>query len=306
LRIAHTSEETMGQIYVPWINWVLLAGVLTLVLTFKSSAALAYAYGTAVTGTMTITTLLFFYIARTYWRTPLWIVAPGAAVLLVIDLLFFTANLTKLVHGAWLPLLIGVIVFTVLTTWQRGREMVTRQRLQDEGPLRAFIDQIHATKPPLDRVPGTAVFLNRGKDTAPLALRANVEHNQVLHEHVLILAIETRPVPHIPAAERITVDDLGYKDDRITHVTARFGYMDQQNVPGLLPLIREADTEGPLGADKLSYFLSRIELARGNAPGMSRWRKRLFIATSRITADAAEYFQLPREQTLIMGSRIEL
>jgi KUP system potassium uptake protein len=306
LRIAHTSEETMGQIYVPWINWVLLAGVLTLVLTFKSSAALAYAYGTAVTGTMTITTLLFFYIARTYWRTPLWIVAPGAAVLLVIDLLFFTANLTKLVHGAWLPLLIGVIVFTVLTTWQRGREMVTRQRLQDEGPLRAFIDQIHATKPPLDRVPGTAVFLNRGKDTAPLALRANVEHNQVLHEHVLILAIETRPVPHIPDAERITVDDLGYKDDRITHVTARFGYMDQQNVPGLLPLIREADTEGPLGADKLSYFLSRIELARGNAPGMSRWRKRLFIATSRITADAAEYFQLPREQTLIMGSRIEL
>jgi KUP system potassium uptake protein len=184
--------------------------------------------------------------------------------------------------------------------------MVTRQRLQDEGPLRDFIDQIHATKPPLDRVPGTAVFLNRGKDTAPLALRANVEHNKVLHEHVLILGIETRPVPHVPAAERITVDDLGYKDDRITYVTARFGYMDQQNVPGLLPLIHEADTEAPLSTDKLSYFLSRIELARGNAPGMSRWRKRLFIATSRITADAAEYFQLPREQTLIMGSRIEL
>jgi KUP system potassium uptake protein len=306
LRTAYTSEETMGQIYVPWINWVLLAGVLTLVLTFKSSAALAYAYGTAVTGTMTITTLLFFYIARTYWRTPLWIVAPGAAALLTIDLLFFAANLTKLVHGAWLPLLIGIVVFTVLTTWQRGREMVTHQRLQDEGPLRAFIEQIHAMKPPPDRVPGTAVFLNRGKDTAPLALRANVEHNQVLHDHVLILAIETRPVPHIPAAQRITVDDLGYKDDRITHVTARFGYMDSQNVPGLLPLIREADTEGPLSDGKLSYFLSRIELARGSAPGMSRWRKRLFIATSKLTADAAEYFQLPREQTLIMGSRIEL
>jgi KUP system potassium uptake protein len=306
LRIAYTSEETMGQIYVPWINWMLLVGVLTLVLTFKSSAALAYAYGTAVTGTITITTLLFFYIARYQWRKPLWIVAPAAAFLLTIDLLFFAANLTKLVHGAWLPLLIGIIVFTVLTTWQKGREMVTRQRLADEGPLRDFIDQIHAMKPPLDRVPGTAVFLNRGKDTAPLALRANVEHNQVLHDHVVILAIETRPVPHIPAAERITVDDLGYKDDRITHVTARFGYMDKQNVPGLLPLIHDADTEGSLNADKLSYFLSRIELARGNTPGMSRWRKRLFIATSQITADAAEYFQLPREQTLIMGSRIEL
>jgi KUP system potassium uptake protein len=306
LRVEHTSEETVGQIYVPWINWLLLVAVLTLVLTFKSSAALAYAYGTAVTGTITITTLLFFYIARTYWRTPLWIVVPGAAFLLLIDLLFFAANLTKIVHGAWLPLLIGIIAFTVMTTWQRGRELVTRQREHDEGPLREFVSQIHAMKPPLQRVPGTAVFLNRGKVTAPLALRANVEHNEILHQHVVILAMETMPAPHIPAAERITVDDLGYSGDRIIHVTARFGYMDQTNVPGLMPLIRQAHTEGPLDYDKLSYFVSRIELVRGTTPGMSRWRKRLFVATSRITADAAEYFQLPREQTLIMGSRIEL
>ena len=148
-------------------------------------------------------------------------------------------------------------------------------------------------KPPLHRVPGTAVFLNRGKATAPLALRANVEHNQILHEHVLILAIETMPVPHIPAAERITIDDLGYKDDRIIHVTARFGYMDQPSVPDLLPLIRDADIESPLDDDKLSYFLSRIELVKGTTPGMSRWRKRLFIATSRITADAAESSSFP-------------
>jgi KUP system potassium uptake protein len=306
LRVAYTSAETMGQIYVPWINWLLLAAVLTLVLTFKSSAALAYAFGMAVTGTITITTLLFFYIARYQWRWPWRVVAPGAAFLLTVDLLFFAANLTKLVSGAWLPLLIGIAAFTVMTTWQKGRELVTRQRQHDEGQLRAFVDQLHTIKPPLHRVPGTAVFLNRGKDTAPLALRANVEHNQVLHEHVLILAIETMPVPHIPAAERITVDDLGYKDDRIIYVTARFGYMDQQNIPGLLPLIRQADIESPLDDDKLSYFLSRIELARGNTPGMSRWRKRLFISTSRITADAAEYFQLPRDRTLVMGSRIEL
>jgi KUP system potassium uptake protein len=161
-------------------------------------------------------------------------------------------------------------------------------------------------KPPLPRVPGTAVFLNRGKETAPLAMRANVEHNHVLHRHVLIMTIQTTTAPHVPAAERITVDDLGYKDDQITHVTARFGYMDPQNVPALLPLIREAEIERPLETGELSYFLSRIEIVLGHTPGMSRWRKRLFIATSQITADAAEVFQLPREQTLIVGSRIEL
>jgi len=306
LRIQYTSEQMMGQIYVPWINWLLLVTVLTLVLAFRTSAALAYAYGTAVTGTITITTLLFFYYARHQWRWPLWIVLAGGGVLIAIDLLFFAANLTKLVHGAWLPLLIGIIAFTIFTTWQRGRELVTLRRVQAEGPLPEFIEHLHSMKPPLHRVPGTAIFLNRGKATAPLAMRANVEHNEILHEQVLILSVETTPAPHVPAEERLQIDDLGYKDDRIVHVTARFGYMDQTNVPDLLPLIHGADLETPLHDDRLSYFVSRIELVQGHAPGMSRWRKRLFIATSRITADAAEYFRLPRERTVIMGSRIEL
>ena len=306
LRIVHTSAASRGQIYVPWINWALLASVLTLVFTFKSSAALAYAFGMAVTGTITITTLLFFYVVRHHWHQPLWLVAPGATVLLAIDLLFFAANLTKLVHGAWLPLLIAIAVFTVLTTWQKGRQLVTRLRQQDEGPLQAFIDQLHAVQPPLPRVPGTAVFLNRDKATAPLALRANVEHNHVRHDYVIILAIETMPVPHVPVAQRLTIDALGHRDDRITHVTARFGYMDQANVPALLPLIRQADVESPLDAGAVSYFLSTIALRFGHTPGMSRWRKRLFLATAQISADAAEYFQLPRERTVIMGSRIEL
>src|SRR4029077_13629439 len=182
LRIQYTPEEIMGQIYIPWINWLLLVSVLTLVLAFRSSAALAFAYGTAVTGTITITTLLFFYYARHQWRWSLWIVLAGGGSLLAIDLLFFASNLTKLTHGAWLPLLIGIITFTILITWQRGRELGTEQRLHDEGPLQAFIEQLHAMKPPLARVPGTAVFLNRGKATAPLAMRANVEHNHVLHK----------------------------------------------------------------------------------------------------------------------------
>ena len=198
LRIQYTSEQVMGQIYVPWINWLLLVSVLTLVLAFRSSAALAYAYGTAVTGTITITTLLFFYYARHQWRWRLWIVLAAGGILLVIDLLFFVANLTKLTHGAWLPLLIGITIFTIFTTWQRGRELVTQKRNREEGSLREFITQLHAMKPPLPRVPGTAIFLNRGKSTAPLAMRANVEHNEILHEHVIILSVETLPVPHVP------------------------------------------------------------------------------------------------------------
>jgi KUP system potassium uptake protein len=233
-------------------------------------------------------------------------VLPAAAVLITIDLLFFAANLTKLPHGAWLPLAIGIAVFTVLTTWQKGRELVSRERERDEGSLRGFIDELHSKKPPLPRVPGTAIFLNRGKTTAPLALRANVEHNHVLHDQVIILAIATLPVPHVVTADHLEIDNLGYTDDRIYHVTARFGYMDTPGVPSLLPLIRNDERKGPLDDAQISYFLSTIEVRRGNTPGMSRWRKRLFIATARLTADAAEYFRLPRDRTVIMGSRIEL
>jgi len=306
LRIAHTSAKTVGQIYVPWINWALMAAVLALVFTFKTSTALAYAFGMAVTGTITITTLLFFYLVRHHWRAPLWIVVPGAGFLLGVDLLFFSANLTKFTHGAWLPLLIAIAIFTVLTTWQRGRELVTHRRELHEGPLRAFVDALHAMDPPLRRVPGTAVFPNRGKATTPLAMRANVEHNHILHEHVLILSVETRPRPHVPDDKRLTIDDLGYRDDGITHATASFGYMDTPDVPALIPLVRRAGIESPLDDEDLTYFLSKIELHRSDAPGMTRWRKHLFLATSHLTADATEYFHLPRAKTVIMGSRVEV
>ena len=305
LRVAHTSEEQKGQIYVPWINWALMIAVLTLVITFKSSNALAYAFGMAVTGTITITTLLFFYIVRHYWRTSLWLVVPGAAALLSVDLLFLAANLTKFTHGAWLPLLVALVVFAILTTWQRGRLLVTGLRERQEGPLRPFVEQLHTMKPPLQRVPGTAVFLNRGKITTPLAMRANVEYNHVLQEHVVILSLETRPVPHVPPSQRLALDDLGHTDDRITHVAARYGYADDQNVPALIPMLKQAGIESPLNEEEVTYFLSKIELHRGNTPGMSRWRKNLFLATAHITADAAEYFQLPRDRTVIMGARIE-
>ncbi|MFQ6331954.1 potassium transporter Kup [Nocardia sp. CWNU-33] len=306
LRVEHTSESTIGQIYVPWINWVLMVSVLTLVFAFQTSAALAFAFGMAVTATITITTLLFFYVARTKWGIPLWLVLLGAISLLAVDAMFLAANLTKLVHGAWLPLLIGLTAFTVMITWARGREIVTSAREQVEGPLRSFIDQLPRYEPPLVRIAGTAVFLNRGKETVPLAMRANVEHNRVLHEHVVILAIDTLPVPRVPDSQRTEIDALGYGEDGIIHVTAHFGYMETPNVPHALRLLDPAQTEGPISVDGASYFLSKIELKKGSAPTMAPWRKRLFIATSYITADAAEYFGLPGERTVIMGSQVEV
>jgi KUP system potassium uptake protein len=305
LRIAHTSEARMGQIYVPWINWLLMVSVLTLVFAFRSSAALAFAYGMTVTGTITITTLLFFYVARAKWHTPRWLIGVGATVLLSVDLLFVAANLTKLVHGAWLPLLIGLTAFTVMVTWHRGREIVTAERERREGSLREFVDKLRNGAAPTV-VPGTAVFLNRGKETAPLALRANVDHNHVRHQHLTIMSIETEPVPRVPPAERLVVDDLGYADDGITHVTARFGYMESPDVPAALALMDPAAAEGRLQLEQASYFLSTIELQVGPEPTMPTWRKRIFIATSYIAADAADSFNLPRDRTVIMGSQIDV
>jgi len=306
LRIEHTSASTIGQIYVPWINALLMVMVLILVFAFRSSAALAYAFGMAVTGTITITTTLFFYYARTRWAWSLWLVIPGGGFLLLVDLMFFAANLTKLVHGAWLPLLIAIVAFTVMTTWQKGREIVTRAREKAEGPLREFVDGLRDCKPPLVRMAGTAVFLNRGKETAPLAMRANVEHNRVVHRHVVIMSIDTVPVPRLTDDERITIDELDYKKDGIIHVSACYGYMERPNIPAALRLLDPAHTEGHIDVDAASYFLSKLELTAGAEPTMVPWRKRLFIATSYITADAAAYFSLPLDRTVSIGSRIEV
>nr|WP_208411666.1 KUP/HAK/KT family potassium transporter [Mycolicibacterium fluoranthenivorans] len=307
LRIAHTSAQAMGQIYVPWINGVLMVAVLTLVLAFRSSAALAYAFGMAVTGTITITTLLFLYQARARWHTPLWIVVVGGGALLVVDLMFFAANLTKLVHGAWLPLLIAIAAFTVMVTWQRGRDVVTKAREEAEGPLQDFVDKLVADPAATVRIPGTAVFLNRGGETAPLSMRANVEHNHVLHEHAVIMSLDVQPVPRVPDDQRITLDNLGYTDDGISFVSAKFGYMERPDVPAALRLVEEHPSmEAPLSVDDATYFLSKLELTPGDAPTMAPWRKRLFIATSYITADAAGHFGLPLDRTVIIGSRIEV
>jgi KUP system potassium uptake protein len=306
LRIEHTSASTIGQIYVPWINGLLLVMVLILVFAFRSSGALAYAYGMAVTGTITIVAILFFYYARTRWKWPLWVVLIVGGFILLVDLMFFAANMTKLVHGAWLPLLIATVAFTVMTTWQKGREIITHAREKAEGPLREFVDSLRDSKPPLVRMSGTAVFLNRGKETAPLAMRANVEHNRVLHRHVVVMSIDTVPVPRVSDDERVTIDELGYKRDGIIHASVCYGYMERPNIPAALRLLDPAHTEGHIDVDTASYFLSKLELTAGDEPTMAPWRKRLFIATSYITSDAAAYFKLPLDRTVVIGSRIEV
>jgi KUP system potassium uptake protein len=193
-----------------------------------------------------------------------------------------------------------------MTTWQKGRRIVTRAREKAEGPLREFVGGLVAQDPPLVRIPGTAIYLNRAPETAPLAMRAIVEHNHVLAAHVIILTVETDNVPRLPDSERMTHDDLGYTQDGIVHVAARFGYMERPDVPRALALLSPEETEGPIDLDKASYFLSKLDLCLGDAPTMSPWRKRLFIATSHITADAAGHFSLPLGRTVVVGSRIEV
>ncbi len=305
LRIEYTSHE-VGQIYVPWVNWALLVAVLTLVFTFESSTKLAYAFGMAVTATISITAILFFYFVRRQWQAPLWLVLGGAVIILAVDLAFFAANLTKVLHGAWLPLIVGLVMYAVLSTWQRGQRIVTAERERREGDLRAFVAALPTLDPPPARVPGTAIFLNRATATAPLALRANVERNHALHERVVIVSLDTRPVPYVDDAERLSVDHLGPADDDICLLNAAFGFRETPDVPRVLALAaRQGVLESPVDLDDATYFLSKIEIRASHAPELARWRKHLFQATARIASDAADYFNLPRERTVVMGSRLE-
>lgn len=204
------------------------------------------------------------------------------------------------------PLAIGLTMFAILTTWHKGHEIVTRNRIEHEGPLRRFVEEVRAMQPPVYRAPGTGVFLSTDRDTTPLALRASVEHTHVMHQSVVIVWIRTVNVPHVDPAERLIVDDLGYRDDGITHLTARFGFLDPQHVPRTLALARQQGLERTSDIVHASYFLSRITIVATDAPVMRQWRKKLFIAMSRNQADPAEYFRVPDERTVTMGSLIEL
>jgi KUP system potassium uptake protein len=304
--IRHTSAKEIGQVYVPAVNWALLAAVVAIVVGFGSSAKLASAYGIAVTGTITVDTLLFFVVARTLWRKPSWQVAIGAAIFFTVDFAFLGANLTKVEHGGWFPLSVGAILFIVLSTWRRGSDRISAARVAEEGSVAEFVEELHGFDPPAARVPGTAVYLNARRETTPLALRKGVEYNRSLHETIVIISLETTKAPYVPEAERLIVDHLGFEDDGIAHITARFGFQEPTDVPRLLELARERGVEGEIDCDRAIYFLSQITIIPSGRDGLRRWRKHLFIALARNASSPVDYFKLPRDRTISIGSQIEL
>jgi KUP system potassium uptake protein len=223
------------------------------------------------------------------------------------DLAVFTANLTKVVTGGWFPLAVALIIFTLLSTWQRGRQLVTAKRSEAEGLLLDFVEEIRSCDPPLHRVPGTAVFPTAGKKTTPLALRDNVSYNHVLHDSVVIVSVETATVPHVGRCEQIAVDDLGHEDDGVVRLTVRYGFQDDQDVPAAL---RQAAAQGLLpvqiDVETATYFVSEITIVPGDDPGMRAWRKRLFLLLSRTSTSPVDFFGLPQRRIVTMGSYIEL
>jgi len=302
LHIRQTSRREYGQIYIAGVNWALFAAVLLVVFTFRSSTRLATAYGVAVTGTFLITTTLFLVVARARWHWATWQLVLFGVVFGGIELTYFAANLTKITHGGWLTLLIAAIVFTVMLTWQRGREIVTARRAEMEGPLLDFIDDVHANN--VLRVPGTAVFPHPTKDTTPLALRANVAYNHVLHQRVVIISGRTENVPHIPWDQRITVDQLGDPDDGIIYIAATFGFQDVTDFPEVLRRVTGRHPETDLDLDGASYFVSRITLRHTDRPGMPAWRKRLFLALARNAPSHVYLLCLPEDRTIMMSGEV--
>ncbi|MDR6612064.1 potassium transporter Kup [Leifsonia sp. 1010] len=306
LTIRQTSEREGGQIYLPAVNILLFLGVMAVMLAFGSSDRLSTAYGISVTGALVVDTLLLLLVARPLWNWAPWKIVLAAVAFGGLELAFLAGNLSKIINGGWVPLLIAAAVILVMTTWRRGRQLVQQDRKRKEGSLSEFIDNLREQN--LPRVPGVAVFPHPNKDTTPLALRANVKHNHVLHEHVIIVSISTAQVPHVPTSEAFTYDDLGYADDGIEHLSIRFGFSDKPDIPRAL---RAACRAGALPLDpsdfpRASYFISRGAIRTTRTKGMVPWRRSLFVALAHNAADPAARFGLPPLRTVTMGSDVEI
>ncbi len=306
LKVLHTSK-TEGQIYVPIINWGLCIGVLALTLVFRSSNRLTDIYGVAVTGTFILNTILFLAVARLIWRKPRIKLVPLALLFLTVEVAFFSANIAKIEHGAWLPLVVGLAVSIVMITWRRGQMIVTRNRSEKEGSLEEFLDGLAQLKPPVLRVPGTAIFPNPGKATTPLALRATVEHSHALHDKVVIVSVEPVSVPNVDPEDRFVVTRMGHGLFQVFYVVDRVGYRDRVNIPKALALARKQGLlERNLDLEHASYFVSKITINPTDGPEMQRWRKDLFVALARNAASPIEAFCLPGERTVMMGSQVDV
>ncbi|HUN90717.1 MAG TPA: potassium transporter Kup [Burkholderiaceae bacterium] len=300
MHIVQTSASSFGQIYVPAVNWLQFILVVAVVIGFGSSAALASAYGIAVTGTMFITTLLTFFVVRYGWKYPLWISIVSTGFFAAIDFVLYAANNLKILQGGWFPLAVALVVFTVMTTWKRGRTILLAKLRAEAVPLEVILESLMRSPP--TRVPGTAVFLRAENEGAPRALMHNLLHNKVLHERVIFLTVHVASVPWIPADQRVTVTPLGH---HCFQIDVHYGF---KNEPDLMRALEFARSHG-LAIDPMetSFFLSRQKVVPvASSKAMAHWRERLFAAMTRNAADSADYFRLPLNRVAELGSQIEI
>jgi KUP system potassium uptake protein len=297
--IRHTSEALVGQIYMPRVNTLLLVGVLLLVGLFRSSTALASAYGIAVTGTMVVTAMMAFIVIWRVWRWPVLGAAALMAPFLFVDLTFLSANMLKIVDGGWVPLALGILVIVVMYTWRRGSRMLFEKTRHQEMPLESLVANLEK-KPPI-RVPGTAVFLTSDPGSAPTALLHSLKHYKVLHEKNVILTVETADTPRVDPAERVRIEPVGKTFSR---VVLRFGFMETPNVPKALAIARKLGWQFDIMAT--SFFLSRRLLKPAAKSGMPRWQDRLFIGLTRAANDATDYFQIPTGRVVEVGTQVTI
>jgi KUP system potassium uptake protein len=299
LEIRHTSETRFGQIYMPRVNALLLVGVLVLVAVFKSSSALASAYGIAVTGTMVVTAMMALIVIWKGWHWSL----PAAAALmvpfLVVDLTFLAANLLKVVEGGWVPLAFGGCLMIVMYTWRRGTRLLFEKTRRQETPLKDLVAMLER-KPP-QRVPGTAVFFTSDPESAPTALLHSLKHYKVLHEQNVILTVDTADLPHMSPAERVRIEQIS---PTFSRVRLRFGYMETPNVPKALAIARKVGWHFDIMAT--SFFLSRRALKPAVHSGMPRWQDRLFIRLAGAANDATDYFQIPTGRVVEVGTQVTI
>jgi len=298
LRIAHTSASTAGQIYIPLINWGLMVMVILLVLTFRTSSNLTAAYGIAVTGAMFIDNVLLTVVMFKLWKWPTWVSLPLLAVFYLVDGAYLAANLTKIPDGGWFPLLIGLIVFTLLTTWAKGRALMVARLRESAMPIPVFVASAANSAV---RVPGTAVFMTSSPDGVPHALLHNLKHNKVLHERVVLLTVRIADVPTVPQHKRVEIDDLGRGFFRLV---LKYGFMEEADVPTALAHVTGCGQTFKMM--ETSFFLARQTLLPSARPGMHIWREKLFAWMLRNAESAMEFFRLPTNRVVELGSQVEI
>ena len=299
IEIRHTSEREIGQIYIPSVNWLLMISAIGLVIAFEASTNLAAAYGVAVTATMGITTLLLAVVERERWKWPMAAVLALTIPLLFIDLGFFGANIIKVADGGWFPLAVGILIFTMMTTWRRGREILADRLSKQTLPLDDLLRDVAAGR--IHRVPGTAIFLTRYATGVPTPLLHNIKHNKVVHQRVVLLTIQIEETPRLAEGECCRWEELG---NGFYRLVARFGFMEETDIPQILAGMKDAPIEfSPMST---SYFLGRENLVATHYPGMALWRERLFASMMRNATNAAHFFNLPANQVIELGAQIEI